>query len=558
MYHPKDLEPTFEINKNRKIHKPFPHQEKAVNAILKAFKTNSRTNVVMACGTGKTHVCLWVAEKLKVKRIAVFVPSLALINQLLHEWLANTTWKNVSCMVVCSDDTVTEGIDTYSINREECPFPVTTSSVEARKFLKKKIPGIQLVFCTYHSSGVLAAGMSNCQKFDLCVFDEAHKTTGNVDKNFSIALSDTNVPSKRKLFVTATPRHYDIHSRNKNNEARLIYSMDSLKEYGPRAYTLTFRQAVNLNIICDYKVMVSLIVTDKKLKVTKDNLYEQAIALQKAIENHDIKKIITFHHNIEGAGKFTNFLGTTKLIPEFLPLHVNSFMKVNERTKSLISFKNSNRALISNARCLTEGTNVPAVDMVAFLNRKQSKIDIVQAVGRAMRKHPGKKVGYVFLPLFVEIVKGENFELAVNRTHYEVVWEVLQALSEQDEDLHQTINYLRFKKGTEDKFVELNRLNKFIEILPNSKIDVTLLNLLKESIAISIINQIGSTWDEMYGRLCRYKEKYGHCYVKESHDKALAIWVARHRRLYKLNTLSERKIKLLNKLKFIWNPIKDN
>lgn len=245
----------------RKRHTPFPHQEKAVKAILKCFKSHNRAHAVMACGTGKTHVCLWVAERLKAKRIAIFVPSLALVNQLLHEWLANTHWKDVSFMAVCSDETVAKGVDSFALTPNECDFAVTTSSVEAHRFLKNKKSEIQLTFCTYHSSGVLAAGMIGCKPFDLCVFDEAHKTTGVYDRTFAIPVSDY-VPARKKLFVTATPRHYDIRHRNKEGDAKLLYSMDSELFYGPRAYTLTFRKAVEQDIIADYKVLIPIIIKE--------------------------------------------------------------------------------------------------------------------------------------------------------------------------------------------------------------------------------------------------------------------------------------------------------
>jgi len=378
---------------------PYSFQQEAVDSILKAFDENDKTHAVMACGTGKTRVCLWVAERLNAKRIVVFVPSLALINQLLHEWLEVTHWTDVSCMAICSDETVTKDVDIFVADPKECPFPVTTNPKEVRRYLKKKSSGVQIVFCTYHSSGVLAAGMMHCPPFDLCIFDEAHKTAGSSERAFSIALSDENVPSKKKLFVTATPLHYDVYHHDKIGENKLIYSMDSKKFYGPRAYTLTFRQAVNLGIISDYKVMIPIIVRSKLKnypKISGEEMNEQAIALQKAIKNHEISKIITFHQSISDAGKFSHYLTYTNQLPGFTCLHVNSMMAVSHRTEEMQRFKTKKKALISNARCLTEGTNVPAVDMVAFLNRKHSKIDIIQSIGRAMRKHPGKIFGYVF------------------------------------------------------------------------------------------------------------------------------------------------------------------
>lgn len=552
----------FEDISNRLLHKPYPHQEKAVQAILETFKTHERTHAIMACGTGKTHVCLWVAERLNAKRIVVFVPSLALIHQLLHEWMANTSWdpKNVSCMAVCSDPGVAEGLDIFRLDPSECNFPVSTSSVEVHRFLKKKISdkqAVRIVLCTYHSAHVLAAGISGCDPFDLSIFDEAHRTTGIYDRNFSIPLSDKNVPAKKRLFVTATPKHYDIHRRNKEGESKLVYSMDSKKHYGPRAYTLSFRQAVNLNIISDYRILIPIIITDtlhKRSKNLGENLDEKIVALQKSVEQHDISKIITFHQSISDAKTFSYYLNQSQELDEYGCFHVNCMMPVSNRNEIMSNFRNQQKTLISNARCLTEGTNIPAVDMVAFFNQKRSKIDIVQAIGRVMRKHENKKKGYVFVPLYVQLMKGESVEDSVYRAHFEEVWEVLQALAEQDEDLHQTIQFLKINRGKKI-LLDFKKLNRFVEIIPNIKLDFPFQRQLKNAISIAIVDKIGEFWDEMYGRLIAYKEKNGNCNVScDDLDTSLKVWVDNQRRLYKIQTLSNEKIIKLDKLEFNWRP----
>lgn len=119
-------------------YKPYTHQLEAIEGILNTFKTHDRAHVVMACGTGKTSVCLWTAERLNVRRIVIFLPSLALINQTLHEWIAVTKWKNVSQLIVCSDHTVTHGVEESLIELDESNYPVTTSSIEINDFLKRE------------------------------------------------------------------------------------------------------------------------------------------------------------------------------------------------------------------------------------------------------------------------------------------------------------------------------------------------------------------------------------------------------------------------------------
>jgi predicted helicase len=157
-------------------HAPYPHQQEAIAAILNTFQHSDRAHIAMACGSGKSRVALWVAEHMRVKRIVVFVPSLALIKQLLQEWLAITQWRTVSCLAVCSDVGVTRGTDLMDLNPEDCDFPVTTTPMEIQRFLKKSIRSSEtkIVFCTYHSSRVLAMGMMGCMPFELGIFDEAH------------------------------------------------------------------------------------------------------------------------------------------------------------------------------------------------------------------------------------------------------------------------------------------------------------------------------------------------------------------------------------------------
>ena len=379
---------------------PYPYQEDAIRAIISCLRREERTHLVMACGTGKTSVALWVAEGLKVSRIVVFVPSLALINQLMSEWLSTTNWSTVNCLAICSDESVTRDTDSIVLNPDECDFPVTTDAIKVHQFLTKKKAGITVVFCTYHSANVLAEGMKGLEPFEFGVFDEAHKTAGQ--NCFGLALTNDNIPIQKRLFMTATPRHYDINHSGKAGDARLVFSMDNEIIYGKRAYTLSFRHAMELGMIVNYKVVIS--ITESKAKLAQDpDIEEKIVALQKAIQRiPTVSKIITFHKTIEEAYHFHKHIQDNEKIPHFRSLHVSSLIPSQMRKSAMQQFQGSKNAIVTNARCLTEGIDAPAVDMVAFLNKKRSKIDIIQAIGRTLRKSPQKTYGYVFLPLFVQ------------------------------------------------------------------------------------------------------------------------------------------------------------
>src|SRR5262249_22658638 len=126
-------------------------------------------------------------------------------------------------------------------------------------------------------------------------------------------------------------------------------------------------------------------------------------------------------------------------LPGFQFFHINGKMSARQREKILRNFEKASAAILTNARCLTEGIDIPNVDLVAFLSPKHSRIDIVQAAGRAMRKAPGKKQGYVLVPLYVELFDEETIEEAVSRLDYSDIWETLYALADHDELLASNI-----------------------------------------------------------------------------------------------------------------------
>ncbi len=212
---------------------PRPHQQEALMAVAHGLVENDRATVVMACGTGKSLVALWAAEQHGCKNLLVLVPSLALVRQLLHEWLKETAWKRFTFMCVCSDPTVAKGADDLVVHQADLDFPVTTESVIVSRFLGKAFDGIKIIFSTYQSAQVVAEGLlvgadGVRQTFDLAIFDEAHKTASREGTRFSFALEDTNLPIRKRLFFTATPRHYDIRKKDKEGD-NALGSVDILR-----------------------------------------------------------------------------------------------------------------------------------------------------------------------------------------------------------------------------------------------------------------------------------------------------------------------------------------
>ncbi|WP_433988831.1 hypothetical protein SuNHUV7_26050 (plasmid) [Pseudoseohaeicola sp. NH-UV-7] len=461
---------------------PKPHQAQALDAVLSGLKDHDRVTTVMACGTGKTLTALWMAERLEPKRVLVLLPSLSLVRQTLHEWLKQTRWERPRFLAVCSDPTVTKGTeDVMVVHQADLDFPVTTQPDEVKAFLDDKADGVQVVFSTYQSAHVVGEAMGGQKPFDVGIFDEAHKTAGREGSRFAFALEDANLPIAKRVFMTATPRHYDVRNKDKEGDKKLVYSMDVPEVYGPIVHTLSFAQAAKDDIICDFKVLISVVtsemVNDDLLKhgevlVDGDPIKARSvatqIALKQACAEHDLRKVFSFHSSVASAKDFTGETasGIKTHMPDYQALHVNGAMRTAARETVMGAFRSADRAVISNARCLTEGVDVPTVDVVAFLSPRKSKVDIVQAAGRAMRKSDstGKEFGYLLLPLFLETEAGESVEDALERTGFNEAWDVLQAMQEQDAELAEIISEMRVERGKKGGFDD-SRLREKVELL---------------------------------------------------------------------------------------------
>ena len=548
---------------------PLPHQGEALEDILPALELEDRATAIMACGTGKTLVALWVAERMDCQNVLVLVPSLALVRQTLHEWLRETHWSNLAYMCVCSDPTVSKGVDDLIVNQADLDFPITTDSDTARQFLSKRFTGTKIVFSTYQSAHILAEAIDGEWQFDLAIFDEAHKTAGKEGTRFAFALSDKNLSIRKRLFLTATPRHYDVRKKDKEGDLKSVYSMDVPETYGSVVHTLPFPKAAREKIICDYKVVISVVtsemVTEELLRrgevivagdTVKARQVANQIALQEAVEKYGVAQVFTFHSSVKSAQSFVakGGEGIKSHLPEFGAFHVNGKMRTSEREAVMKEFEDAKKAVMSNARCLTEGVDVPAVDMVAFMSPKKSKVDIVQATGRAMRiprdQAPDKSIGYILVPLFLKQDKGESVEEAVQRTEFDEIWNILQAMKEHDEVLADIIRRIKEDKGRTGGYDD-SRFREKIEILAP---DISLKSL-REGITALCVEQLGDTWDERYGELKQYKETNGDCNVPQRYPEnpQLGVWVANQRTRKIDGKLSEDRIRRLGELGFEWD-----
>jgi superfamily II DNA or RNA helicase len=549
---------------------PDPYQIEALANISNHLQSQDRGSVVMACGTGKTLVALWAVEQSKAKSILVLLPSLTLLQQTLSEWSTHNSWgKDFSYLCVCSDPQVDLKNDEIEIDLTDVPFKIDTDPGIVKRYLEQENGKTKIVFSTYQSSQVVSQATKEHFIFDIGIFDEAHKTTGAADGRFALALKDENISIKKRLFFTATPKHYDISKRNLDGEFKFV-SMDDESIYGGRAHTLSFSQAAEQGIICPYKVVVTLIdkqqVDDFALKngitliegdTVKAKWVASQVAISSAIKHTNAKKIITFHSRVKTASDFASdeIYGIKKFLPSFDVFHVHGKQRSNERKDTISKFKSSSLSLITNAKCLTEGVDVPAVDMVAFVDPRHSKIDIAQAVGRAMRKPRGgnKQLGYIVVPLYAEDTDENALEAAIQSEGFDDVALIINSLLEQDSELIEIVSELKQAKGRAEVF-NPQRLKGKIEVIG----PYVNLEHLQSSIFTQTIERLGSSWDEWYGRLQKYNEKLGNCLVPtdfKDGEHSLGKWVGAQR--VKKSKLTKVRIFKLDAIGFSWNKYLD-
>lgn len=545
---------------------PHPFQVEALANIAAHLDYNDRGTVVMACGTGKTLIELWAAEQSKAKSILILVPSLALLQQTLEEWSLHNSWgSNFSYLCVCSDPQVGLKNDEIEINSNDIPFRIDTNPEIVKQFLSSDNGKTKIVFTTYQSSHVICEGAKYGFDFDLAIFDEAHKTTGSSNGRFALALHNENLKIKKRLFFTATPKHYEIKKRDSEGELKFV-SMDDVSLYGKRAHTFSFSSAVNQGMICPYKVIVTLIdkkqvddfalangITFLESDAINTKWVANQIAVDAAIKHANAKKVITFHSRVKNAQDFASkqAYGIKAFSNDIDVFHVNGAQRSHERKDTLLKFRNSPKSLITNAKCLTEGINIPAVDMVVFVDPRHSKIDIAQAVGRAMRKpcDSNKEFGYIVVPIYATDTSAKSLQEAINNENFDDVILVLNALLEQDDEFVEVIRELKQNKGEGGSF-NPKKLKGIIEVI-GPVID---LDQLTQSIYLKAVDRLGSNWDEWYGMLIHYKKTYGDCLVPQRYvinDANLGDWV-RNQRTTK-DKLSSIQLKKLDSIGFAWN-----
>ena len=550
--------------------KLFPHQSEAVRAVTASFKLNTRGQLLMACGSGKTITAQRIQEKLDSETTLILLPSLLLVEQTLKSWRAEAS-KPFLALSVCSDSSV-NGDEPLS-KTSDLPFPVTTDPIEIRKFLQ--LSGKKVIFSTYQSSQKIEEAVKGKRfQFDLVICDEAHRLAGKVDKAYGTVFREGAIPSRRYLFMTATPKIFSSRLKVQAGENDIeIHSMDDEEKFGPVFYNFSFAKAIDAEVLTDYKVIV-MGVDDSSIRDLVENrqfidfqdstLDASTLAahfgIAKAMSTYSIKRVISFHSRVERAREFAithkNVVAhlsgnrTSQIFSEAIS-GKDSVFRRKQLLDTLRDLDGVDFGIVTNAKCLTEGVDVPSLDGVAFVDPRSSQVDIVQAVGRAIRKGGrDKSVGYIILPVFFS---SKNLdEQTIDESQFAPVWQVLNALKSHDTKLEEEINTLR--RGLGQKKPSADLPSRIVFDLPLG-IPVQFADKIKTY----LLEKTSSIWEEWFARLETFAQGTGHCRPKrESEDEEerfMAGWVVNQRTKYNKGTLqSDRVLSLESIPNWTWDP----
>ena len=473
-----------ELDSRENVFNLRDYQQEAYDDVIKGFSDADRGKLIMACGTGKTFTALRIAEEIAGVggRVLYLVPSIGLFSQTMREWAEQKTISH-RYIGICSDTQA--GNTDEDASMLELEIPVTTKLSKIYNALQKKRPDtMTVVFCTYHSLPLVEEVQEmDAPVFDIVICDEAHRTTGierqdGSTSHFNLVHDENRIRADKRLYMTATSRLYTEGAKAKAlRYDREVFSMDDENIYGREFHRLPFSKAVDNGILSDYKVVVLTISgqdADPALQryistgggeIPIDDA-TKIIGCWRALQNPESKQSDEEEiRPLTRAIAFTNRIKDSKALEyhwdniiesaiQQMPedshphdfscqvQHVDGTTNALNRKRRIEWLKGNNEGvcrILSNARCLSEGIDVPALDAVLFMDSRKSHVDIVQAVGRVMRKAEGKDYGYIVLPIAIR--KYEDPAHVLNKTdRFAVMWDVLRALRSHDDRLDAEIN----------------------------------------------------------------------------------------------------------------------
>jgi predicted helicase len=466
--------------------KPYAHQQEAIEKTIEYFSniSNTRGKVIMPCGSGKSLTSLWILKQIEnTHRTLITVPNLILQSQIFTTFYQELSSNHRFICIGSDEDVKIDFIDEKII--------VSTKPIEVKNFLNCNTLSNVIVIATYQSLPNLAQICNEYgYEFDLGIIDEAHRTVGSKQKSFSTILFDEEIKIKNRIFMTATER---VYSGSKDE----IIGMNNSDYYGNLIYEYSLPQAISDDILCDYKIasiystsdeIAEFINSNKSLKEIDLGLSQpefkkiisSLLATIIAIRDKGCRKIVTYHSTVKKAKIFK------KLLDAFIDndligvktFHVNGKQNIKERRKNMEGFKNSNISVLTNSKALVEGVDIPCIDCVVFSDKKDAAVEIIQAVGRALRKFKDKTESYIIIPVLIESLEDE----VIKESDFTGLFNVLITLSMMDERVLCEVKELGSKSKSAAKKsnileVVIPEINVSIKNKINQLVDKVFLNV---------------------------------------------------------------------------------
>ncbi|SIJ20742.1 putative helicase [Mycobacteroides abscessus subsp. abscessus] len=529
---------------------PRSHQRAALDAL--AAITGDRAQLRMACGTGKTLIGPWHALEVGARTVAVFTPSIALVPQTIAEW--RRVFPNARVLAVCSDPSTAAGraeIGVDGINpfmgRFSQGCDVTTRVEAVAGFLDQAETDSQpmsLVVSTHHSSQVVADGVRlsrGGRPLDLVIADEAHHLAGRTHPLFLPVLDRHGVPARRRVFTTATPIVVQGRGTVTDSIDDLsgvgagVRSMDDTGLFGPVAYTLNVGEAIDAGLLADYRVVVTTSADDGSENSEGTGERAALAALIDVVRRYGVRRILTFHNRVDTARAFAARVSALQSVDgvPICGLSVDGSMRERDRSEILARLGDLNSSgvtVVASSQCLREGVDVPAVDAVVFADPRTSQVGIIQAIGRALRPHPGKTHGTIVIPLILDPAADDQDELATSA--YTHVWRVLQGLRAHDARIGHDIDRVRIRST--GGVIDPDALG-WLEVLGEQP----------GTVITRLLQRNSAAWERNFQLLCQEVERLGSASRITIQNNALSHWIMLQRRLFRDEMLDESRRKRL-------------
>ncbi|MFI6113216.1 Helicase associated domain protein [Kitasatospora sp. NPDC051164] len=549
-----------------------PHQSKAVHAAHTALRLTARTSVVMACGTGKTYVAARTAARVAPQGTRlVLLPTLELLAQTIDDW--RTAGMTGPVLALCSKRPNTAGE----------PVAFTTDPAALAATVHQN-PGLT-VFATYHSLHRVQYAHTHfaLPTWSLVAVDEAHRTSGDLGKRWAAVHDDELIPAHKRLYLTATPRIWSAGEPGDDEDDSLVASMDNPALYGDTCFRLPLAEAIDEDLLADYRVVVMEVneatirtrlgISDK---ATEAELRQAAlqIAVLRAMAELDLRRVVSFHHRVADAHAFADTLRETAALlyaldetgtgcpdpGELWAAGLDGNQDPAYRRELLDRFDGrpgaflapALRTVIANARLLGEGVNIPSIDTVVFADPKESIVDTVQAVGRALRQKPGQgKKATLIVPVYV--APGEDADDLMGSNLYRPLWRVLQALRAHDDRIADRLAVPQQPSYPQPED-EQTETSVPVDVVFDRPFPA---DTIAQAFRLRVLHPREASFRRGLEAATAYQQAHGHLDVPRLYDDAggfaLGRWVNRARKAYAAGTLKPSQIKSLEHLGMIWN-----